>query len=86
MKVRIPSVLYQYTDNQRNVEASGSTVEEVLNDLDRQFPGIKFRFIDEQDKIRPHMLIFLNKVNVLDITENVTEKDELFITQALSGG
>nr|WP_212590825.1 MoaD/ThiS family protein [Candidatus Prometheoarchaeum syntrophicum] len=64
----------------------GKTIEEVLKNLDIQFPGIKFRFIDEQDHIRKHMNIFLNNTQVEEISITVKDQDELFIIQALSGG
>ena len=47
MKVLIPSPLRSYT-KKREVEASGATVGELLADLDRQYPGLRFRMIDEQ--------------------------------------
>ena len=63
MKVRIPTPLQSYTEAPE-VEADGATVEELLADLDRRFPGIRHRMIDEQDGIRPHMRIFVNRERV----------------------
>ena len=79
-------MLRSYTKQQKYVEGSGSTVEEVLDDLNTQFPGIKFRFIDELGRIRTHMKLFVNREQVDDLTTKLTDQDELFITQALSGG
>ena len=53
MKVRIPSPLASYTRNLREVDAHGATLFELLADLDRLYPGIRFRMIDEQDAVRP---------------------------------
>ncbi|MBS1135813.1 MAG: molybdopterin synthase sulfur carrier subunit, partial [Burkholderiaceae bacterium] len=52
MKVLIPSPLRSYTQNAW-VNADGSTLAEVLDDLDRQFPGIRFRMVNEQERTRP---------------------------------
>jgi sulfur-carrier protein len=85
MKVLIPSPLRSYT--QRSwVEASGSTLGAVLDDLDRQFPGIRFRMVNEQDAIRPHMRFFVKGEALFRLAEPLQPTDELLIVQALSGG
>ena len=84
--MRIPSALRSYTAQQAAVTADGPTVAAVLADLDAQYPGIRFRMIDEQDRIRQHMKIFLNDEAVRDLTTAVDPTDELTIVQALSGG
>lgn len=86
MKVAIPSPLASYTHNAREVEGQGATVLELLADLDRRFPGIRFRMIDEQDQVRPHMRIFVNGEQVWDLNSALSPDDEVFIVQALSGG
>ena len=86
MKVRIPDPLRSYTNREKVVEARGDTVAAVLADLDRQFPGIRFRMVDEQDRIRKHMKVFVNDDAVRDLTTTVTAGDEVTIMQALSGG
>jgi sulfur-carrier protein len=86
LRVRIPTPLRSYTGQQSQVTASGATVEEVLLDLDLQFPGIRFRVVDEQGRLRQHMRIFLNVEITRDLTAALSETDELTIMQALSGG
>src|SRR5262249_17298404 len=86
MKVHIPSPLLSYTNQQNDVEASGLTIAEMLDDLNRQFPGIRFRMIDEQDSIRPHMKIFVNGEQVWRLDTALESSDEVYILQALSGG
>jgi molybdopterin synthase sulfur carrier subunit len=86
MKVNIPSPLLSYTDQRKEVDAGGSTVSEMLDDLNRQFPGIRFRMIDEQDHVRPHMRIFVNGEQVWDLDAPLQSSDEVHILQALSGG
>jgi len=85
MKVWIPSALQSYTQSSR-VEATGSTLDEVLHDLGRQYPGIRFRIIDEQEQVRRHMRIFVSGVSVDDLAEPIRPGDEVVIIQALSGG
>jgi molybdopterin converting factor small subunit len=85
MKVMIPSPLLSYT--QRTwVEAEGATLGAVLGDLDRQYPGIRFRMIDEQDRVRRHVRLFVNGDQVFDLARPLDPKDELIIVQALTGG
>ena len=85
MKVGIPSPLRSYT-NDREVEAHGATLAELLADLERRYPGIRFRMIDEQDRVRPHMRVFVNGVQVFDLARALGAGDEIQIVQALSGG
>ena len=85
MNVLIPTPLRSYT-GQRVVEASGSTLGAVLADLDRQFPGIRFRMINEQDSMRPHVRLFVNGKQVFDLSQPLRSTDEVVIVQALSGG
>jgi sulfur-carrier protein len=85
MKVLIPSALRSYTE-QGEAEASGATLAAVLADLDRRYPGIRFRMIDEQDRVRRHIRIFVNGEQVRDLTRPLRTSDEVVIVQALSGG
>ena len=86
MKVRIPDPLRSYTERQSVVEATGDTVGAVIADLDRRYPGLRFRMVDEQNRIRPHMKVFVNEDAVRDPETRVAQSDELTIMQALSGG
>lgn len=86
MKVSIPTPLRSYTQKQSEVEADGATLAELLTDLDRRFPGMRFRMIDEQDAIRPHIRIFVNREQVRDLGWSLQPSDEVQILQALSGG
>ena len=86
MNVRIPTPLRSYTAQAAVVSAAGASVDEVLVDLDRQFPGLRFRVVDEQGRLRSHMKIFVNKDLVRDLTTAVSPDDEVTLMQALSGG
>ncbi len=85
MKVLIPTPLQSYT-NAREVEATGTTLAELLADLDRLHPGLRFRVIDEQNNMRAHMRFFVNGEQVFDITHPLRPTDSVFLVQALSGG
>jgi molybdopterin converting factor small subunit len=84
--VWIPSQLHAYTGGVSRVEASGATIDAVLDDLDRRFPGLKFRVVDEQGRIRPHMRLFVGRQAARDIQASIGEGAELLIFGALSGG
>ena len=85
-QVFIPSQLIAYTGGATRVEAPGDTVGEVLEDLDRRYPGLKFRVVDEQDRVRKHMRLFIGQEETRSVSAPLTESDELLIFGALSGG
>ena len=85
MNVLIPSALRSYT-NARDVDAAGATLAELLADLDRRYPGLRFRMIDEQDKMRPHIRFFVNGEQTFDMAQPLRPADSVQIVQALSGG
>ena len=86
MRVFIPQPLRSYTAQEACVEANGATLAEVLASLDASYPGIRFRMIDEQDNVRPHMLLFVNGRRTRSLSEPVAPDEEVVILQALSGG
>ena len=86
MRVRIPDPLRSYTEQQAVVDADGTTVAELLADLDARYPGIHFRMVDEQNRIRKHMKVFVNDESVRDLDTKIGDRDEITIMQALSGG
>jgi len=85
MKVLVPSALRSYTERSE-VEAGGATLAALLADLERHYPGIRFRIIDEQDRIRRHIRIFVNGEQARDLSRPLGADDEVIIVQALSGG
>ncbi|MCR5877954.1 MoaD/ThiS family protein [Phenylobacterium sp. J367] len=86
IRVMIPSQLTAYTGGETRIEAMGATVDAVLDDVDRQFPGLKFRVVDEQDRVRKHMRLFVGMDETRDIRTALRAGDELLIFGALSGG
>jgi sulfur-carrier protein len=86
VKVRIPTPLRSYTGGRAEVEADGATLAELLDDLDRQFPGLRFRMVDEQHRLRPHVNVFLAGERCRDLDTALDGLDEVVLMQALSGG
>ena len=86
VEVRLAALLHSYTQGTAVVQARGGTIGEVLDDLDRRYRGIRFRFVDEQDRLRPHMRLFLNGADARDVGRAVADGDEIYIVGALSGG
>ena len=80
------SMRKSFTGNRSTVDANGATVDQLLRDLDGQFPGLRFRIIDEQDKIRPHVKVFVNGDQVWKIEGGLSPDDDVAIVQAFSGG
>lgn len=85
MQVIIPTQLRSYTRT-TEVQAHGGTLKDLLADLDRQFPGIRFRMINEQDAIREHIKIFVNRETAETIDHPLKPDDVVRIIGALSGG
>ena len=86
MRVLVPHALRSYTGQRDQVDANGATLGELLVDLDRQFPGMRFRMVDEQDQIRRHVVIFVRGAKTTNLAESLDGSDEVVILQALSGG
>lgn len=86
MNVTLPTPLVEYTGGLREVKASGKTLDDLLQDLDRQYPGIRFRMIDEQGQIRAHIKLFVNAELERSLHAPLATQDALIIVAALSGG
>jgi len=86
VKVVLPTPLAEYTAGRREVEAQGATLDALLGDLDRRYPGIRFRVVDEQDAIRPHIKIFVNRALERRLARALAADDEVLVVAALSGG
>jgi len=86
MRVFVPTPLRSYTGQRADVEAEGATVGQLLDDLNQRYPGIRFRMVDEQDAIRPHIRVFVNGEQVRGLDTQLRPSDEVQILQALSGG
>lgn len=85
MRVIIPTQLRSYTQA-TEVYAEGNTLADLVLDLDRRYPGIRFRMINEQDKIREHIHIFVNQETAEDLNHPLQPNDTVRIIGAISGG
>ena len=86
MRVIVPTQLRGYTAGRAEVNAEGATLADALADLDRQFPGFRFRVIDEQDRVRRHIIFFIGGERRDDLAAAIPPGAELQIVGALSGG
>ena len=86
MRVVIPSPLFSYTSGQREVDARGACIADVLHDLDARYPGMRHRIVDEQNRIRPHIRFFVNGDSATTLDHRLSADDEVLIVAALSGG
>jgi molybdopterin synthase sulfur carrier subunit len=87
--VRIPTPLRPLTRDQETVEAAGATVAEIIDDLHRQYPGLKPRLCDEKGELRRFVNFYLNN-EVIRFKQGkgtaVKDGDELSIIPAIAGG
>ena len=86
IQVHVASVLYEYTADEPVVEARGATLRALLADLDARHPGIRFRVVDEQDRIRQHMNVFVGGRPTRSLDAKIPSGEAVHILQALSGG
>jgi sulfur-carrier protein len=86
VRVVVPSQLRGYTSGLAEVDAAGETLDAVLVDLNRQFPGFRFRIIDEQDRVRRHIVLFVGEERQDDLQAPIPPGAAVQIVGALSGG
>ena len=85
MKVLVPGALRSYT-GALQVQADGDTLAALFADLDRRYPGLRFRVVDEQGQLRPNMRLFVNGRGVRDLGCALQPDDFVAVVLALSGG
>lgn len=85
MNVYIPTPLRSYTV-ESVVQSDGTTLAEMFADLERRFPGFRFRVVNEQDEIRRHVKIFVNQNTANDLGAPLSPDDDVRIIMAISGG
>lgn len=86
MRVLVPGPLRSYTDDAATVTVDGDTLADVVGELDRRYPGIRFRIVDEHGRIRQHIKFFVNGMQARDLSPQLTADDEVMIVCALTGG
>lgn len=62
--VRIPAALLLRTGNRQSVKATGRTIREVIEALERDYPGLRFNLCHETGELRPYVNVFLEEENV----------------------
>jgi len=89
VKVRIPTPLRKITKDQDEVTAEGASVAEVIEDLERNYPGIKERICEEDGNLRRFVNLYLNDEDIRfmdNLGTPVKDNDELSIIPAIAGG
>ncbi len=87
--VELPQPLRALAGGKSRVEAEGSSVAALLDDLDRRYPGLKSRVADETGRIRRHINLFINGVSARRQgaeTAPLAAGDTVIILPAVSGG
>ena len=87
--VRIPTPLQKLTADKAEVAAAGATVQDLLQDLERQFPGLKERLCDPNGRLRRFVNIYVNEEDIRFLKQEATplkDGDEVSIIPAIAGG
>jgi molybdopterin synthase sulfur carrier subunit len=87
--VRIPTPLRTLTKGAAEIQARGDTVEGLVDDLERQFPGLKERLVDETGELRRFINIYVNQEDIRFLQAKKTalkDGDEVSIVPAIAGG
>lgn len=88
-RVRIPTPLRSLTNGEADVEAAGTTVGEVLKDVDSRFPGLSERIYDENGEVRRFVNIYVDEEDIRfedGVSTAVGEKSVVSIVPAVAGG
>ena len=89
VKVRIPTPLQKLTANKGEVAVQASSVKELIEKLEHDFPGIKDRICDETGKVRRFVNVYLNEEDIRFLEQestNLKDGDEVSIVPAIAGG
>ena len=87
--VRIPTPLRKLTAGKEEVAASGATIRAVIDDLERQHPGVKARICDDAGAVRKFINVFANEEDIRflqNLDTPVKDADEISIVPAIAGG
>jgi MoaD family protein len=88
IEVRIPTILRTYTGGEKAVEASGSTLSELIDDLESNHPGIKERLIEGED-LRRFVNLYVNDEDVRftgGLGTELSDGDQVVVLPAVAGG
>jgi len=88
-QVRIPVQLRALTNGEEVVSVSGSSVLEIIEDIERKYPGVKDRICEADGRVRRFVNIFVNEEDIRfmdNLQTAISDKDELSIIPAIAGG
>ena len=89
VKVKIPTPLRKLTQNNAEVDAAGGTIRELVDDLEKQFPGFKERMCDDNGDLRRFVNVYVGEEDIrfMDgLDTKVSEDDAVSIIPAVAGG
>ena len=89
VKVRIPTPLQKLTGNQSEVACSGSNIDEIIAQLEKQYPGIKERLCDADGKLRRFINVYVNQEDIRFLQgpdTKLKDGDDVSIIPAIAGG
>ncbi|GAA1008806.1 MULTISPECIES: ubiquitin-like small modifier protein 1 [Nocardiopsidaceae] len=87
--VRVPTILRTYTDDASEVEAKGSTLAELLDDLEANYPGIRARILDDNGKVRRFVNVYVGDEDVRfekGLQTEIADGAKVSIIPAVAGG
>jgi molybdopterin synthase sulfur carrier subunit len=87
--VRIPTPLRTLTKGNAEIQAKGDTIDSLVSDLERQYPGLKDRLLDESGELRRFINIYVNQEDIRFLQAKKTtlkDGDEVSIVPAIAGG
>ncbi len=87
--VQIPAVLKKLTGGAKSVKGQGQTVRELLEDLDREYPGMKKQLTSEDGQPHRFVNIYLNDEDIRFLQQMETplkDGDVVSILPAIAGG
>ena len=88
-KVRIPTPLRKLTNNEELVEVNAATIGEAIAELQRRFPGIQERLLDDTGAVRRFVNVYVNEEDIRFLQNQQTpvkDGDEISIIPAIAGG
>ena len=89
IEVRIPTILRTYTDGAKQVEGSGATLDELIDDLEKRHGGLRGRLIDDNGGLRRFVNVYLNDEDVRFLSgleTPVKDGDTVTVLPAVAGG
>jgi molybdopterin converting factor small subunit len=87
--VRLPGALRDATGGKTKLEASGSTLADVIADIERRHPGFRGRVLDEGGRLRTYVNVYIGEDDARangGLSAPVPEGSEVMVIPAMAGG